>query len=147
MRRAVLTAASTSALVVLLLTLKPHHDTGPAGGEPPTDAAAPTPATTGATHRNTSHANGTYTGAPITTRYGTVQVAITVKAGQLTAVKVLQAPSENGRDREIAGFALPRLTQEALHAHSARIDAVSGASYTSAGYARSLQSALDKAGV
>lgn len=146
MRRAALTTASTSALVVLLLTLKPHHNTGPAGGIPRT-GAAPAPAPTGPAHRNTGHGSGTYTGAPVPTQYGTVQVVITVKAGQLSAVKVLRAPSGNGRDREIAAYALPRLTHEALNVHSAHIDAVSGASYTSAGYVRSLQSALDEAGV
>ncbi|RXS83379.1 FMN-binding protein [Streptomyces sp. TM32] len=174
MRRAVLTTASTSALVVLLLTLKPHHSAGPAGGSPQTGvAAAPAPTgsthrgstsapvptrsthrgatsappPTGSTHRGAGHGNGTHTGAPVSTKYGTVQVAISVKAGQLSAVKVLQAPSEDAHSREIAAYALPRLTQEALNVHSARIDAVSGASYTSAGYIRSLQSALDEAGV
>ncbi|MCF3143461.1 FMN-binding protein [Streptomyces platensis] len=143
MRRAVLTAASTSALVILLLTLKPHHNAGLTGEAAPPDTT-PAPAPTGPAHHGTHHANGTYTGAPISTRYGTVQVAATVKAGKLTAVKVLRAPSENSRDREIAAYALPRLTHEALSIHSARIDAVSGASYTSAGYIRSLQSALDQ---
>ncbi|WP_327690224.1 FMN-binding protein [Streptomyces tubercidicus] len=146
MRRAVLTAASTSALIVLLLSLKPHQ---PAGltGDPARAGAAPAPSPTGRPQRGGHPAEGTYTGARISTRYGTVQVAATLKAGRLTAVKVLHAPSENGRDREIATYAVPRLTQEALSTHSARIDAVSGASYTSAGYIRSLQSALDRAGV
>ncbi|MEX2969985.1 FMN-binding protein [Streptomyces sp. C184] len=160
MRRAVLTTASTSALVVLLLTLKPHHSADPIGGTPQTGAAAApaptgsahrgatsTPSPTGSTHRGAGHGNGTHTGAPVSTKYGTVQVAISVKAGRLSAVKVLQAPSEDAHSREIAASALPRLTQEALNAHSAHIDAVSGASYTSAGYIRSLQSALDEAGV
>ncbi|MGD3109620.1 FMN-binding protein [Streptomyces sp. YGL11-2] len=151
MRRAVLTAASTSALVVLLLSLKPHQ---PAGltGDLAQGGSAPSPAPTGRATQG-SHpasgkhpASGTFTGAPVDTRYGTVQVAATVNVGRLTAVKVLQAPSDNGRDQEIAAYALPRLTQEALSAHGAAIDAVSGASYTSAGYIRSLQSALDKAG-
>ncbi|WP_328545747.1 FMN-binding protein [Streptomyces platensis] len=146
MRRAVLTAASTSALIVLLLSLKPHQ---PADltGDPTQAGAAPAPSPTGRPQRGSHPADGTYTGAPISTRYGTVQIAATVKAGRLTAVKVLHAPSENGRDREIAAYAVPRLTQEALSTHSAHIDAVSGASYTSAGYIRSLQSALDRAGV
>ncbi|ANZ14216.1 FMN-binding domain-containing protein [Streptomyces noursei ATCC 11455] len=139
MRRAVLTTASTSALVVLLLSLKPHH---PAA----LPAAAPEPSPTGTRHPGTRPADGTYTGSPIPTRYGTVQVAATLKGGQLTAVKVLQVPSDNGRDQEIAGYAVPRLTQEALSVHGAAIDAVSGASYTSAGYIQSLQSALDRAG-
>ncbi|GGU65334.1 hypothetical protein GCM10010211_33060 [Streptomyces albospinus] len=146
MRRAVLTAASTSALVVLLLSLKPHQ---PAGltGDLAQGGSAPSPSPTSRPPHGTHPANGTYTGAPVDTQYGTVQVAATVHAGRLTAVKVLHAPSDNGRDQEIAAYALPRLTQEALSAHSAAIDAVSGASYTSAGYIRSLQSALDRAGV
>ena len=56
------------------------------------------------------------------------------------------APEDNPRDEEISGFAIPQLTQEALAAQSARIDTVSGATYTSEGYLQSLQSALDKAG-
>ncbi|MFD8637898.1 FMN-binding protein, partial [Streptomyces sp. NPDC059656] len=58
---------------------------------------------------------------------------------------VLRAPDRSGRDHEIAAYALPRLTQEAIGAQSAHIDAVSGASYTSRGYIESLQSALDQA--
>ncbi len=45
----------------------------------------------------------------------------------------------------ISASAAPTLRREALAAGSARIDAVSGASYTSAGYIQSLQSALDAA--
>ncbi|MEU9123606.1 FMN-binding protein [Streptomyces sp. NPDC048506] len=146
MRRAVVTAVSTSALVVILLSLKPHQPADLTGA-PALPGAAPAPSPTGRPQRGGHPADGTYTGSPISTRYGTVQVAATVKSGRLTAVTVLHAPSENGRDREIAAYAVPRLTQEALNAHSARIDAVSGASYTSAGYIRSLQSALDRAGV
>jgi uncharacterized protein with FMN-binding domain len=74
-----------------------------------------------------------------------VQVAAILTKGKITSVKVLQAPDENGRDRQIASYALPRLTQEALGAQSAHVDAVSGASYTSEGYIQSLQSALDRA--
>ncbi|MFF4948748.1 FMN-binding protein [Streptomyces chattanoogensis] len=146
MRRAVLTTVSTSTLIVLLLTLKPHHSAGPADGTA-RSGVAPAPTSAGTPRRGSGPANGTYAGAPIDTRYGTVQVEATLRAGRLTAVKVLRSPSGNGRDREIASYALPRLTQEALNVHSARIDAVSGASYTSAGYIRSLQSALDRAGV
>ncbi|MFJ1580949.1 MULTISPECIES: FMN-binding protein [unclassified Streptomyces] len=147
MRRAVLTAASTCSLVVLLLALKPHHTAAVSalGGTPSGTAPSPTrsePAASG------SHpVSGTYTGDPVDTRYGTVQVAATVQGGKLTDVKVVQVPSGSGRDQQITAYAVPRLTQEALTAHSAHIDAVSGASYTSQGYIQSLQSALDKAGV
>ncbi|MEU1541158.1 FMN-binding protein [Actinacidiphila glaucinigra] len=145
MRRAVLTTTGTSALILGMLFLKPHQPSVVAGGPAPS-AASPQPqrsepASAGG-HRA---ATGTFTGAPVATPYGTVQVAATLTGGRITAVRVLQAPDENGRDRQIASYALPRLTQEALGAQSARIDAVSGASYTSQGYVQSLQSALDQA--
>lgn len=143
MRRAVLAAASTSALVVLLLTLKPHQAATPVDGAAPSTGTAPAP--TGPA--SAPAGSGTYTGDPVQTQYGTVQVAATLTAGKLTGVKVLQVPSGNGRDQEIAAYAVPRLTKEALAGHSAHIDAVSGASYTSQGYIQSLQSALDRAGV
>lgn len=59
----------------------------------------------------------------------------------------MQYPSDNPRDQEINGYALPQLRREAPAAQSAEIDMVSGASYTSTGYRRSLQSALDSAGL
>ncbi|MFE9118617.1 FMN-binding protein [Streptomyces sp. NPDC007172] len=138
MRRAVLATTGISALVITLLALKPHQTPALAGVAPRPTTAVHTPA-------GTSTGTGTFTGDPIDTQYGTVQVAATLAGGKITAVKVLQAPDQNGRDQRIASYALPRLTQEALGAQSARIDAVSGASYTSQGYIQSLQSALDQA--
>ena len=85
--------------------------------------------------------NGTSEG----TRYGPVQVRVTIRGRRLVAVTAVTYPSSGGRDREISSFALPRLEQEAVAAQSARIDTVSGATFTSDGYRRSLQSALDAA--
>ncbi|WP_405826409.1 FMN-binding protein [Streptomyces sp. NBC_00838] len=146
MRRAVLAAASTSALVVLLLTLKPHQPATPVGGASPPAGTSPAPTGPASPPGGSRPGTGTYTGDAVSTQYGTVQVAATVKAGKLTDVKVIQVPSGNGRDQQIAAYAVPRLTKEALATHSAHIDAVSGASYTSQGYIQSLQSALDRAG-
>ncbi|MFE2937999.1 FMN-binding protein [Streptomyces sp. NPDC059255] len=146
-RRAVLVAASTSAVVVLLLSLKPHRPGALAAGTPPAPAAPPSRSASSPPSGGAHPAAGTYTGDAVPTRFGTVQVAATVANGQLTAVKVLRTPSGDGRSRQLAATAVPRLTQEALVAHSAHIDAVSGASYTSQGYILSLQSALDRAGV
>ncbi|MEE1803519.1 MULTISPECIES: FMN-binding protein [unclassified Streptomyces] len=153
-RRAVLAAASTSAVVVLLLSLKPHHTAVPAGGGAPPpagtsqpQAAAPSRDAASPAQGGSHPAGGTYTGDAVSTPYGTVQVSATVRNGRLTAVKVLRVPSGDGRSQQLAGYAVPQLTQEALGAHSAHIDAVSGASYTSQGYIQSLQSALDQAGV
>ncbi|MET8274218.1 FMN-binding protein [Streptomyces sp. NPDC005077] len=138
MRRAVLATTGISAIVVALLALKPHQLPALAGVSPRSSASPHTSA-------GASMGTGTFTGDPIDTQYGTVQVAATLSKGKITAVKVLQAPDQRGRDQEIAAYALPRLTQEAIGAQSAHIDAVSGATYTSQGYIQSLQSALDQA--
>jgi uncharacterized protein with FMN-binding domain len=92
-------------------------------------------------------ASGTVTGTAADTRWGPVQVEITVANGAITNVSVVQYPDSNGRDQEINAQALPILIQETLDAQSAQIDMVSGATVTSDGYLESLQSALDQAGL
>ena len=76
-----------------------------------------------------------------------MQVQLTVSGGKVTAVDVVEYPNSNGRDQEINAQALPILVKETLSAQSAKIDMVSGATYTSEGYLTSLQSALDQAGL
>ena len=92
-----------------------------------------------------STASGTYTGNSVMTRWGAVQVQITVADGKITAAEAVEYPQANPRDREINAYALPVLAQEATQAQSADIDAVSGATVTSDGYVQSLQSAIDQA--
>ncbi len=89
--------------------------------------------------------DGTFTGATAQTRYGGVQVVVTVAGGKITQVQVPQYPSDNGRDQELSSYALPQLVNETIAAQSAQIDMISGATYTSTGYQQSLQSALDQA--
>jgi len=91
--------------------------------------------------------SGTVTGTAADTRWGPVQVQLTVANGSITNVSVVEYPDSNGRDQEINAQALPILIQETLKAQSANIDMVSGATYTSDGYLTSLQSALDQAGL
>ncbi|MFI6151151.1 FMN-binding protein [Kitasatospora sp. NPDC051170] len=157
MRRVVVTTAATAAGVVLLLSLKPHAGAGgaatrpissDAGPQPATQATAATsatPATPGSTASPTTTTTRTVTGDAADTRYGPVQVKVTLAGTRITRIDVVRYPSESGRDRSINSYALPQLNQEAITAQSAEIDVVSGASYTSDGYTRSLQSALDKA--
>lgn len=83
------------------------------------------------------------TGNPYDVGYGIVQVQVTMTGTRITDVRAVSLPS-GGRSTDISNYAAPQLRNEALSRQSARIDTVSGASYTSAGYARSLQSALDK---
>ena len=65
--------------------------------------------------------------------------------GRITASTLLQVPHEAGRTDRINSQAAPILNQETVQAQSAQIDTVSGATYTSDGYVRSLQSAIDAA--
>ena len=98
MRPAVLATTGISALVVTLLALKPHQLPALAGVAPksPTASASPhTPA-------GASTGTGTFTGDPIDTQYGAVQVAAVLSKGKIISVKVLQAPDQNGRDQQIA---------------------------------------------
>jgi uncharacterized protein with FMN-binding domain len=95
----------------------------------------------------TSTASSTVTGDAADTRWGPVQVQLTVANGSITDVSVVAYPANNGRDQQINARALPVLIQETLDAQNAKIDMVSGATVTSEGYLESLQSALDKAGL
>jgi uncharacterized protein with FMN-binding domain len=102
---------------------------------------------TGANGGTAQTQDRTVTGPVVSTRFGTVQVAITVEGGQLTDVTALQLPTDDRRSASISSRVEPTLRSQALTAQSAAIDGVSGATYTSAAYARSLQAALDSAGL
>ena len=174
MRRIILAIVSTAAALVFLLTFKTHSTrpvvtppaavgtpggssagggsgqggSGTASGARTSSGATPAPSSTGSSTGGSSTASAkTVTGDPADTMYGPVQVQITVKNGKLTGVDAIEYPTETPHDEQINAYAIPQLTQEALAAGSAKIDAVSGASYTSQGYITSLQSALDKAGI
>ncbi|WP_043495344.1 FMN-binding protein [Streptomyces viridosporus] len=139
-RRAVLATAATVSGIVLLLSLKPASDPGSAaagGAVPPAAAQSPQGGAQ-------PIGNGTVTGDAARTQYGAVQVRITVSGGKITKAEAVQAPKGGQSDR-ITSNAVPRLNQAAVTAGNAEIDAVSGATYTSTGYKKSLQSALDKA--
>jgi uncharacterized protein with FMN-binding domain len=139
-RRAVLAGAATVSGIVLLLSLKPASDPGSAsaagGAAPPVAAQSP--------QGGRDAGAGTVTGDAAGTQYGPVQVRLTVSGGKITKAEAVQAPKGGQSDR-VTADAVPRLNQAAVAAGSADIDAVSGATYTSAGYRQSLQSALDKA--
>jgi len=142
MRRIVLWFLSTAAVVTLLFGY--HTSTsGPVPAASETVVAAP--AAPGAPQ--SSGTATTVAGSVTGTRWGDVQVTITVTDGRITAVDVPVYPTENGKDRQINASALPILVQETLSAQSADIDMVSGATVTSEGYVESLQSALDEAGL
>jgi uncharacterized protein with FMN-binding domain len=86
-----------------------------------------------------------FAGGVAQTQYGDVQVRIVMTGNRLTGVTALHLTDSSSRSVSISAHAAPILRQEALAAGSAKIDTVSGASYTSQGYIQSLQSALDAA--
>src|SRR4051812_32437918 len=141
MRRAIAAIVTTVAGLVLVLSFKSHAGTASTSAvatapqTPATSSPTPSPSkkatTTTTAPAVTTH---TYTGSTYDTRYGPVQVKITVVGGKLTDVSALQLPQQNRRDIEIDDYAVPQLRQEALDAQSANINSISGATYTSDGY-------------
>src|SRR5450755_1971855 len=158
MRRVVLALGGTIAGLVMLLSFRTHMgSTAVAGvtGSGGTATSGGTSAGTGspagaaaAAAAPVSAGSGTgtaVTGSVINTPYGPTQVQVTLSAAKIVKVTVLQHTNDGVNSQMIDGRALPLLNNETLTAQSAKINAVSGASYTSAGYIKSLQSALDRA--
>ena len=93
--------------------------------------------------------DGTYTGDVVDVGhgYGTVQLEVTVSGGKVVDITALAVPSDDPRSAQISAQAVPMLVQQAISAQSAGIAGVSGATYTSTGFAESLRSALVQAGL
>jgi uncharacterized protein with FMN-binding domain len=131
MRRVVLAIVMTVAGLVALLSFKTHSGNhAPASGP----IARVPPLLSG---------ERAVTGNTVTTIYGPVQVQAVLRTSKIVGVNILRRPAETNMDVQIGQYAFPKLVGETLIAQSARIDAVSGATYTSGGYIQSLQSALD----
>lgn len=107
--------------------------------QPTTAPPAPAPAASSAPPKP----SGTFTGPSENTQYGSVQVQITVSNGKITGANGSLPDGGDNTSQD----AIPQLNQEVLTAQSAHIQAVSGATYTSDGYVRSLQQAVDQAGL
>jgi uncharacterized protein with FMN-binding domain len=90
-------------------------------------------------------AAATYDGAVVPTRFGSVQVQITVKAGAITDVTALQLTDDDRKSIQISNRAAPLLRSEVLAAQSAKVKSISGATVTSNAYLTSLQAAIDAA--
>lgn len=133
MRRALLVAAGTIAGTAAVLAYQPGAVFGSDADAAGTTAAAAPEAQT-------------FSGDAVSTKFGPIQVEITVEAGSITSVVGSQQSTDH-KSEEIASYAIPQLQQQAVTAQSANIDGISGASYTSQGFAQSLASALQKAGL
>jgi uncharacterized protein with FMN-binding domain len=166
MRRVILTILGTAAGLVALLSFKSHSGAttvapaaagaGAGGGSVATAPAIPGAGVGSSAGSGSSASSGTaassaagktVTGSAASTIYGPVQVQITVKDGKVTAAQAVEYPEGTSMDQQVDAYAIPTLNQETVAADSAKIDMVSGATYTSQGYLSSLQSALDQAGL
>jgi uncharacterized protein with FMN-binding domain len=132
-------APSASATATAQPTTKPTKK--PAAK--PTASAQPTTAPTAA--QPSGATNDSFTGDAVSMRYGIVQVKITVQNGKITDAQALQAPT--GSNDRYTQMAVPRLREQTITAQSANIQGVSGASFTSYGWYKSLVSAIAKAGL
>ena len=135
-KRGAIAIGLTVVALVLLLSFQSPSQLGTLAGSRGATRTAPIASTTG---------TRTATGPTVNTRWGPVQVQVTVTAGRLTEISALQLPS-GGRSSQISSVAEPILRSQALQAQGANIDGVSGATFTSTAYARSLQAALDSIG-
>ncbi|WP_282847559.1 FMN-binding protein [Microbacterium oxydans] len=148
MKKIIYALLATLSGIVLLFSYRTSLD-----AVPPSDIASPastTQSTSGSASTTTAGTttgltDGTFTGDTTQTRYGPVQVQITVSGGKITDAQALRYPDSNGRDQQINAHAIPLLVSETVQGQSAHIQMVSGATYTSDGYTSSLQSAIDQA--
>jgi uncharacterized protein with FMN-binding domain len=153
MRRVILAVTGTIAGLVALLSFKSHA---------PSLSAAATTGTSGGSSSSSSTSTNSLgdnfatsaqaalpageraiTGNVANTVYGPVQVQLVVQSNKIIKVAVLEQPTSTIHDIQIGQFAFPQLISQTLKAQNAKIDAVSGATYTSQGYVASLQSAVD----
>jgi uncharacterized protein with FMN-binding domain len=135
MRRAILAVTATVAGLVALLSFKTHSSSERTVASPQPSGAQPS--------ASLPPGERAITGNVANTAYGPVQVQVVVATSKIVKVNVLEQPESTEHDLQIGQFAFPKLIGETLSAQSARIDSVSGATYTSGGYIKSLQSALD----
>jgi uncharacterized protein with FMN-binding domain len=146
MKRLAILLVATAAVVVLLVgirtgdrpeahpppTIVPSHRASrPAASASPIEPARP------------EYRSGTAVGSAHTD-YGNVRLRVVTEHGRIEEVRVLEVPHANRIDRELSAPAVRTLTHQVLRIQSADVDLVSGATYTSDGYVRSLQAALDQ---
>ena len=161
LRRAILIVTGTAAAVTSALVYNPPQlaqvatsskptTPAPIDSTPPTGNATPAPKATKSSAPTTPSnlPSGNFAGDKVSTRWGPVQVEITVKNGVITSANALAYPDGDRRSLSISQQAIPYLIEQTLGVvKSSEVMGVSGASYTSNGWRTSLQSAIKKAGI
>ncbi|MFI5036649.1 MAG: FMN-binding protein [Acidimicrobiales bacterium] len=111
--------------------------------------ATPSPSTvTTATPTTVAAMARLATGATINYYFGTMSVKVSADGSRITAVSIASLnDGGNPRSQYIDQQAIPMLIQQVMAAQSARIQGVSGATYTSEGFYTSLLGALKQLGL
>jgi uncharacterized protein with FMN-binding domain len=110
-------------------------------GEPGSDPAAPPSPTPG------PDGGLVYVGDSVYAEFGYVTVQITVVDGRIVDVVALEMPTAEARSVALNARVAETMRERVLAAQSAKVNTVSGATWTSEAYRQSLQSALVKAGL
>lgn len=138
---------STTSVASATSTDTGASSSGSAATSPPSSgASASSGSSSSSSSASSGAADGTYTGEAETTRFGTTQVKVTISGGRITEITTVQLNQNEPRSVQISQSAVPTLRSEVLSKQTAAVDTVSGATYTTAQYEASLQSALDSAG-
>jgi uncharacterized protein with FMN-binding domain len=123
------------------LTAKTPSTTAPTTTTTVRPPAAP-PTTTASTSAKT------VTGEAVNYYFGVLSVKVTATGKKIDSVTIGQlSDGGNYRSQQLDGMSIPILEQETMQLQNSQIQSVSGASYTSAGFVMSLQSALKKLGI
>jgi len=161
MKRAVIVGTGTVAGIAAVLALNPDpasqtasaattkSSTSASSGSSAGSSSGSSSSGSSSAGSSSSGASGTYTGDAVDVGrgYGTIQLEVTVESGRIVDIQALAVPENDGRSAQISSYAVPQLIQQALAAQSDQISGISGATYTSYGFAQSLTSALQQAGL
>jgi len=147
MKRAPIVIGSTVFGTAAVLGFHAHPATTPVATASTSTKTTTQPTTTTPSSGSSGSSGGnTAVGDPANTRYGVAQVRVTVSGGKIAKVEAVQLQNSDPKSASISSYAAPVLQQSALSKQTAAVDSVGGATYTSASYKGSLQSALDKLG-
>ena len=150
--RGSIAAAGTVGALALLLSFQG----GPLAPSEPVLAAADDPdATDGLITGAPTETSGaeavvepvTLTGELVSTRWGDVQVEVTLEGSDIVEIVALALPDGDHHSADISDYVEPILREVAVTYDTADVSVISGATYTTKAYAQSLQSALDQVGV
>ena len=138
MKRSLIVLGATATGVGLVLGFKPHSTTGTSASTLK-DLTTGEPIPAGASTQTVVGTDELLAGG-----LGDIQVKVTAAGGRITSVGMAQMDLRGPQSQQISQNIIPQLEQQTLASNGGPIQGVSGATYTSQAYARSLQAALDK---